>query len=85
MYAADWTLWECVWQGKMAVGKDAEMSPFEAARRLLSSESERMSMGDRVDCVFQDMDLVPLLVQVLPPACLLFGQVQALRRAMSWH
>ena len=48
----------------MSAGKDADMSPFEAARRLLSSESERMSLGDRVECVFADMDLVPLLVQV---------------------
>ena len=48
----------------MATAKDAEMSPFEAARKLLSSESERMSMGDRVELVFQDMDLVPLLLQV---------------------
>ncbi|KAK9807239.1 hypothetical protein WJX73_001054 [Symbiochloris irregularis] len=46
-----------------ASGKDADMSPFEAARKLLASESERMSLGDRVDCVFQDMDLVPLLIQ----------------------
>lgn len=51
-------------QGKMGGGKDADMSPFEAGRKLLSLESEKMSLNDRVDLVFQDADLVPLLVQV---------------------
>ncbi len=40
------------------------MSPFEAARKLLSMEMTRMSLGDRSDLVFQDADLVPLLLQV---------------------
>ena len=47
------------------------MSPFEAARKLLTVDSARLSMGDRIDLVFQDADLVPLLiqVQVLKPRC----------------
>ena len=48
----------------MGNSKDADMSPFEAGRRLLSSETSRMSLMDRTELVFQDMDLVPLLVQV---------------------
>lgn len=40
------------------------MSPFEAARKLLSTETTRWSLMDRTELVFQDMDLVPLLVQV---------------------
>lgn len=40
------------------------MSPFEAARRLLSGETEGLSLGDQLELVFQDADLVPLLVQV---------------------
>ena len=41
------------------------MSPFEAARKLLSLEANRLSLGDQIDHVFQDMDLVPLLIQVI--------------------
>ncbi len=48
-------------QGKLATAKDADMSPFEAGRKLLSLE--RLSLGDRIELVFQDADLVPLLVQ----------------------
>lgn len=51
-------------EGKGAA-KDFDMSPFEAARKLLSGETERMSMSDRLELVFQDMDLVPLLIQVM--------------------
>ncbi len=40
------------------------MSPFEAARKLLSPDCDSLSLGDQLDLVFQDMDLVPLLVQV---------------------
>lgn len=71
MQVAAWTLHElfAFMQSKMATNKDADMSPFEAARKLLSSESSRTSLGDRVDLVFQDMDLVPLLIQVLDRAC----------------
>lgn len=48
----------------MGFSKDADMSPFEAGRKLLSLESQSMSLNDRIDLVFQDSDLVPLLVQV---------------------
>lgn len=41
------------------------MSPFEAARKLLSTETTRMSLMDRAELVFQDLDLVPLLIQVV--------------------
>lgn len=47
----------------MGATKDYEMSPFEAARKLLSPESASLSLSDQLDLVFQDMDLVPLLVQ----------------------
>ena len=30
------------------------MSPFEAGRKLLSMESARLSLGERLDLVFQD-------------------------------
>ena len=50
-------------QSKMGTGKDFEMSPFEAARKLLSMESLHISLGTQSDLVFQDMDLVPLLIQ----------------------
>lgn len=52
--------------GKLGTAKDADMSPFEAGRKLLSMESARLSLGDRIDLVFQDADLVPLLIQVGP-------------------
>jgi hypothetical protein len=41
-----------------------DMSPFEAARLVLSPEARTLSIGDRMDLVFQDADLVPLLIQV---------------------
>lgn len=47
----------------MGTAKDLEMSPFEAARRLLGLEAEGLSIGDQIDLAFQDADLVPLLVQ----------------------
>eukprot|EP00892_Ulva_mutabilis_P010717 jgi/Ulvmu1/8017/UM004_0254.1 len=50
-------------QVKASAQKDMDKSPFDCARKLLSIESCSMTMGDRMDCVFQDMDLVPLLVQ----------------------
>lgn len=56
-------------QAKAGAQKDMDKSPFECARKLLSIESSAMSMGDRLDCVFQDMDLVPLLVQVCHLFC----------------
>lgn len=48
----------------MALSKDADMSPFEAGRKLLDLNSQKLSLNDRIDLVFQDADLVPLLVQV---------------------
>lgn len=48
-------------------GKDKEMGPFKAAEQLLSPGSHKMNVRDRVELVFQDMDLVPLLVQVRFP------------------
>ncbi len=48
----------------MALSKDADMSPFEAARKLLDLNTQKLSLSDRIDLVFQDADLVPLLVQV---------------------
>ena len=47
----------------MGATKDFEMSPFEAARKLLSLESQHLSLGQQSDLIFQDMDLVPLLIQ----------------------
>lgn len=47
----------------MGSGKDFEMSPFEAARKLLSMEAQHLSLGAQSDLIFQDMDLVPLLIQ----------------------
>ena len=48
----------------MGLSKDADMSPFEAGRKLLSLDSQKLTLNDRIDLVFQDADLVPLLVQV---------------------
>lgn len=39
------------------------MSPFEAARKLLSMEAQHLTLGAQSDLIFQDMDLVPLLIQ----------------------
>ncbi|EFJ40860.1 DNA replication factor C complex subunit 1 [Volvox carteri f. nagariensis] len=50
-------------RGKMGTSKDTDMSPFECARRLLEPACSLLSMGDRMELVFADMDLVPLLVQ----------------------
>lgn len=50
-------------QSKMGATKDFEMSPFEAARKLLSLEAQHLSLGQQSDLIFQDMDLVPLLIQ----------------------
>lgn len=49
--------------GGMGTAKDLELSPFEAARRLLSPEGNELSLADQMELVFQDHDLVPLLVQ----------------------
>ena len=50
--------------GGAGSAKDLEMSPFEAARRLLDgSACANTSLADQIELVFQDADLVPLLVQ----------------------
>jgi len=50
--------------GGAGTAKDLEMSPFEAARRLLDPEAcAGLSLADQIELVFQDSDLVPLLVQ----------------------
>ena len=54
-----------VLQARAGSGKDADMSPFEAARKLLSLDSRDLHLGQRADLVFQDSDLVPLLIQVI--------------------
>jgi replication factor C subunit 1 len=48
---------------RRAAIKDMDKSPFDSARKLLSGESAQWSMMDKMDAVFQDMDLVPLLIQ----------------------
>ena len=50
-------------QGRLGGTKDADMSPFESGRRLLDPASKQLSLDDRLNLVFQDADLVPLLVQ----------------------
>lgn len=50
-------------KGKLSTSKDMTMSPFTCARELLDSGSVRMKVGERLDLVFQDADMVPLLVQ----------------------
>lgn len=50
-------------RGKMGTSKDTDMSPFECARRLLEPSCALLSISDRMDMVFADMDLVPLLLQ----------------------
>lgn len=50
--------------GTSMSSKDIEMSPFEAAAKLLDmATSTSLSLGDQIDLVFHDADLVPLLVQ----------------------
>ena len=39
------------------------MSPFECARKLLDGSQASLSLSQKMDLVFQDMDLVPLLIQ----------------------
>lgn len=43
--------------------QDFDQSPFECARKLLDGSSGALRLGDKIDLVFQDMDLVPLLIQ----------------------
>ena len=46
------------------------MSPFECARRLLDYSSRELSLGACIDLVFQDADLIPLLIHVRHPFAL---------------
>ena len=50
-------------KAQKSAGKDTIMSPFDAARNLLSTEAGKYSISERLEMVFQDADLVPLLVQ----------------------
>ena len=43
--------------------QDFDMSPFECARKLLDGSQASLSLSQKMDLVFQDMDLVPLLIQ----------------------
>lgn len=43
--------------------QDFDQSPFECARKLLDGSSASLRLGDKIDLAFQDMDLVPLLIQ----------------------
>jgi hypothetical protein len=36
-----------------ALAQDADMSPFEAARKLLDADSQKMSLSAKADLVFQ--------------------------------
>ncbi len=49
-------------KGNTTNAKDANISPFEAARKLMEG-SARLSLMDKMELVFQDADLVPLLIQ----------------------
>ena len=56
-------------QGKSGAAKDSDKSPFACASTLLGYESRDKSLSDRMDLVFQDPDLVPLLVHVRISFC----------------
>ena len=47
----------------MISSKDFEMSPFEAARKLLSVEAQHLKLGTQSDLVFQYMHLIPPPIQ----------------------
>ena len=44
--------------------KDADLSPFEVSRRLFEPNMAQATVSERLDLVFADADLVPLLIQV---------------------
>jgi len=46
-----------------ASAKDADLSPFAAAQILLGYEAKGMPLSKQMDLVFQDADLIPLLIQ----------------------
>ncbi|KAG2453593.1 hypothetical protein HYH02_001811 [Chlamydomonas schloesseri] len=49
--------------GRLGSSKDTDRSPFECSRQLLEPSSGSLSVSDRLDLVFADSDLVPLLLQ----------------------
>lgn len=49
--------------GRLGSSKDMDRSPFECSRQLLEPSSGQLSLGDRLELVFADSDLVPLLLQ----------------------
>ena len=49
--------------GANALDKDADISPFKVCDALLGPEGKRLTIADQVNLCFQDMDLIPLLVQ----------------------
>ena len=43
--------------------KDSDVSPFKVCDLLLGREGREVSLADQVNLVFQDIDLIPLLIQ----------------------
>ena len=46
--------------------KDVDMGPFTAVDKLCSADANRLTVGDRLNLVFQDADIIPLFIQVPP-------------------
>ncbi|UPR05161.1 subunit 1 of replication factor C [Chloropicon primus] len=46
-----------------SIDKDSDISPFKVCDVLLGFEGKNYSISDQLNMVFQDMDLIPLLVQ----------------------
>jgi len=46
--------------------KPLDMGPFTAVDKLCSADANRLSVGDRLNLVFQDADIIPLFIQVGP-------------------
>ena len=49
--------------GAVSIQKNHDINPFEAARSLLSPESRGKKWNDLSNLVFNDLDLIPLLIQ----------------------
>ncbi|KAG2439222.1 hypothetical protein HXX76_004584 [Chlamydomonas incerta] len=49
--------------GRLGSSKDTDRSPFECSRQLLEASAGHLSISERLDLVFADSDLVPLLLQ----------------------
>ncbi len=49
--------------GSGLLAKDADLSPFAVASTLLGFEGAQLSVADQANLMFQDMDLIPLLIQ----------------------